>query len=39
VSLQMRLSRLLEPRLRAFGEVATEVPYRPFPEFDLVSPA
>src|SRR5581483_5493912 len=33
--LQMRLARLLEPKLRAFGEVATEVPYRPFPEFEL----
>jgi Uma2 family endonuclease len=35
VNLQLRLSRLLEPRLRSFGEVASEVPYRPFPEFDL----
>lgn len=33
--LQLRLSRLLEPKLRAFGEVATEVPYRPLPEFEL----
>jgi Uma2 family endonuclease len=33
--LQLRLSRLLEPRLKAFGEVATEVPYRPVPEFEL----
>lgn len=33
--LQLRLSRLLEPKLKAFGEVATEVPYRPLPEFEL----
>ena len=33
--LQSRLSRLLEPRLRTFGELATEVPYRPLPEFEL----
>lgn len=33
--LQLRLSRLLEPNLKAFGEVATEVPYRPLPEFEL----
>ncbi|HEX3745691.1 MAG TPA: Uma2 family endonuclease [Bryobacteraceae bacterium] len=35
VNLQLRLSDLLTPRLRSFGRVATEVPYRPFPEFDL----
>jgi Uma2 family endonuclease len=33
--LQLRLSRLLEPKLKAFGEVATEVPYRPVAEFEL----
>jgi len=33
--LQLRLSRLLEPRLKDFGEVATEVPYRPLAEFEL----
>lgn len=33
--MQMRLSRLLEPKLKAFGEVATEVPYRAVPEFEL----
>jgi Uma2 family endonuclease len=33
--LQLRLSRLLQPRLEAFGEVATELAYRPVPEFDL----
>jgi Uma2 family endonuclease len=33
--LQLRLSRLLETRMRAFGEVDTEVPYRPVAEFDL----
>ena len=33
--LQLRLSRLLEPKLKAFGEVATEVPYRPLAEFEL----
>jgi len=33
--LQLRLSRLLAPRLSSFGEVATEVPYRPLPEFEL----
>ena len=32
--LQLRLSRLLAARLRTFGEVATEVPYRPVPEFE-----
>jgi len=33
--LQLRLSRLLETKLKAFGEVAIEVPYRPVAEFDL----
>ena len=33
--LQLRLSRLLEPKLKDFGEVATEVPYRPLAEFEL----
>jgi Uma2 family endonuclease len=33
--LQRRLIRLLEPKLKAFGEVATEVPFRPVAEFDL----
>jgi Uma2 family endonuclease len=33
--LQLRLSRLLESRLKAFGEVAIELPYRPVAEFDL----
>jgi Uma2 family endonuclease len=33
--LQLRLARLLEPILKSFGEVATEVPYRPLPEFEL----
>ena len=33
--LQRQLSRLLETRLKTFGEVATEVPYRPLPEFEL----
>jgi Uma2 family endonuclease len=35
LNLQLRLSRLLEPRLRSFGEVGTEIPYRPVSEFDL----
>lgn len=33
--LQIRLSRLLEPKLKAFGEVMIECPYRPIAEFDL----
>jgi Uma2 family endonuclease len=33
--LQSRLRRLLEPKLKDFGEVETEVPYRPVAEFDL----
>ena len=35
VNLQLRLSRMLELRLAPFGEIATEVPYRPFSEFDM----
>ncbi len=33
--LQLWLSRLLATKLKAFGEVATEVAYRPVAEFDL----
>jgi Uma2 family endonuclease len=33
--LQRRLSRLLDPKLKAFGEVAIEVPFRPVAEFNL----
>jgi Uma2 family endonuclease len=33
--LQLRLMRLLEPKLRQFGEVTMELPYRPVPEFEL----
>ncbi|HXB70834.1 MAG TPA: Uma2 family endonuclease [Candidatus Acidoferrales bacterium] len=33
--LQRQLARLLEPKLKAFGEVATEVPFRPVAEFNL----
>src|SRR5215813_4102734 len=33
--LQMRLCRLLEPKLKLFGEVGIEIPYRPLPEFEL----
>jgi Uma2 family endonuclease len=33
--LQRRLCGLLESKLKAFGEVAVEVPFRPVPEFDL----
>jgi Uma2 family endonuclease len=33
--LQVRLMRLLESRLRSFGEVAIECPYRPLAEFEL----
>jgi len=33
--LQLRLSRLLQPKLDAFGEVITELAYRAVPEFDL----
>jgi Uma2 family endonuclease len=35
LNLQHQLFRLLEPRLERFGEVAIEMPYRPFPEFDM----
>jgi hypothetical protein len=35
VNLRHQLFRLLRSRLESFGEVATEVPYRPFPEFDM----
>lgn len=35
LKLQLRLMRLLEPKLRPFGEVAIECPYRPLSEFDL----
>jgi Uma2 family endonuclease len=33
--LRLRLSRLLETKLKAFGEVVTEAPYRAVAEFDL----
>ncbi len=33
--LQLRLSRLLQPKVIAFGEVITELAYRPVPEFEL----
>ncbi|HMC61219.1 MAG TPA: Uma2 family endonuclease [Candidatus Solibacter sp.] len=33
--LQLRLMRLLEPKLRLFGEVGMEFPYRPLAEFEL----
>lgn len=33
--LQLRLSRLLLPKLMSFGEIGTELPYRPLAEFDL----
>ena len=33
--LQRRIMDLLRPKLAAFGEVAVEVPYRMFPQFDL----
>jgi Uma2 family endonuclease len=33
--LQSRLRRLLEPRLKAFGEVEIELPFRPVAEFNL----
>ena len=33
--MQSRLRRLLEPKLKAFGEVATGMPYRSLAEFDL----
>ena len=32
--LQVRLSRLLERKLKAFGEVGMELPFRPLPEFE-----
>ncbi len=32
---QVHLVRLLEPKLRAFGEVGIEFPFRPVAEFDL----
>lgn len=34
-NLQLRLSLLLETKLKAFGEVGMEMPYRPVAEFDL----
>ncbi|MGH9665100.1 MAG: Uma2 family endonuclease [Bryobacteraceae bacterium] len=33
--LQLRLLRLLEPKLRQFGEVTMELPYRAVAEFEL----
>jgi len=33
--LQRRLVRLLEPRLKEFGEAGVEIPFRALPEFDL----
>ena len=33
--MQRRLVRLLEPRLKDFGEVGVEIPFRALPEFDL----
>jgi Uma2 family endonuclease len=33
--LQLRIMRLLEPKLRSFGEVTMEFPYRPLAEFEL----
>jgi len=35
--LQVRLSRLLERKLQAFGEVGMELPFRPLPEFELMA--
>jgi len=35
INLQLRLSRLLEVMLKSFGEVTIEVPYRPFPQFEM----
>jgi Uma2 family endonuclease len=35
LNLQHHLLRLLEPRLKSFGVVTIELPYRPFPEFDM----
>ena len=37
IKLQLRLSRLLQRKLESFGEVATEVPFRPVAEYDLRS--
>jgi Uma2 family endonuclease len=33
--LQSRIRRLLEPKLKAFGEVEIELPFRPVAEFNL----
>lgn len=33
--LQVRLSRLLEPRLKSFGEIIIELPYCPLAEFEV----
>src|SRR6266508_1304029 len=33
--IQRKLDRLLTRKLSAFGEVGTELPYRPTPEFEL----
>jgi Uma2 family endonuclease len=35
LNLQHQIFRLLEPRLQSFGRVFIELPYRPFPEFDM----
>jgi Uma2 family endonuclease len=35
--LQVRLTRLLEPKLKGFGEVGMELPFRPLPEFELMA--
>jgi Uma2 family endonuclease len=35
--LQVRVSRLLERKLKAFGEVGMEFPFRPLPEFELMA--
>jgi Uma2 family endonuclease len=35
LNLQLQLFELLKPRLKSFGRVAIEAPYRPFSEFDM----
>jgi len=35
LNLQLQLFELLKPKLKSFGRVAIEYPYRPFAEFDM----
>jgi Uma2 family endonuclease len=35
LNLQLQLFELLKPKMKSFGRVAIELPYRPLPEFEL----